>query len=190
MSLRTHVIAGNITNLSDARYCAGMGVEWLSFPVSNVDPTLFKEIVQWVAGPQYVIKLDENSTAQALNEYPVECVEINASQLRLIDNSLKYKWIIEVAASDWSGFKEQLVARKNKIEFIILTSFFDDSIEVLKEACKIFNVVVDPTNENDIKALLGLQIYGLRVSGGKEIRPGLIDYEKISSILELLETED
>jgi phosphoribosylanthranilate isomerase len=48
MALKTKVKAGNITNLSDARYCAGMGVDWLGFPADVVNPDTFKEITNWV----------------------------------------------------------------------------------------------------------------------------------------------
>jgi phosphoribosylanthranilate isomerase len=63
MSLKTKVKAGNITNLSDARYCAGMGVDWLSFPAEKVNPVKFKEITDWVTGPQFVLEAEalENS---------------------------------------------------------------------------------------------------------------------------------
>src|SRR5688572_15531110 len=62
MPLKTLVKVGNITNLSDARYCAGMGVDMLGFRVIEgqenfVAPKLFQEIRGWVAGPKVVAEL-------------------------------------------------------------------------------------------------------------------------------------
>ena len=188
MSLKTHVIAGNITNLSDARYCAGMGVEWLSFSSSNVDPTLFKEITQWVAGIQFVIKLENKSSEQILKNYPVNWIEIGPSQLNLIDKLPNYKWIVEIPFSDWLNYNDLLKARKESIEFIILTGLKENLEEIVKEVSKIFNVVLD-IKADSVDRVITLPIYGIRVTGGNEIRPGLIDHDKISSILELLEEE-
>jgi phosphoribosylanthranilate isomerase len=38
MALKCFVKVGNVTNLSDARYCAGMGVDLLGFPVDAAQP--------------------------------------------------------------------------------------------------------------------------------------------------------
>ena len=59
MALKTLVKVGNISNLSDARYCAGMGVDMLGFRVISgqehyVSPELFKEIRGWFSGPSVV----------------------------------------------------------------------------------------------------------------------------------------
>ena len=53
--LKTFVIVGEISNLSDARYCAGMGVDVLGFNINPVEetcvaPETLNEISGWVAG--------------------------------------------------------------------------------------------------------------------------------------------
>jgi phosphoribosylanthranilate isomerase len=45
----------NVTNLSDARYCAGMGVEMLGFSIDEdspnyISPKKFEDICSWLAG--------------------------------------------------------------------------------------------------------------------------------------------
>ena len=59
MALKTNVKISNVSNLSDARYCAGMGVDMLGFCTDEskpdyINPTVFSELTQWVAGPQFV----------------------------------------------------------------------------------------------------------------------------------------
>src|SRR5690349_969235 len=59
MALKTLVKVGKISNLSDARYCAGMNVDLLGFRVVTgqdhyVSPELFKEIRGWFTGPAIV----------------------------------------------------------------------------------------------------------------------------------------
>ena len=57
--LKTVVKISNVTNLSDARYCAGMGVEMLGFSIDEaaetyVDLKKFNDIRSWIAGVQIV----------------------------------------------------------------------------------------------------------------------------------------
>ena len=59
MALKTLVKISNVTNLSDARYCAGMGVDMLGFSMDAdspdyIEPKKFAEIRGWVAGVQIV----------------------------------------------------------------------------------------------------------------------------------------
>ena len=59
MALKTFVKVGNITNLSDARYCAGMGVDQIGF---NIDPANssyteqddLDSIRAWVSGVEII----------------------------------------------------------------------------------------------------------------------------------------
>ena len=59
--LKISVIALSINNLTDARYYAALGVDWLGFninPASDnyVTPDKLKEIIDWVEGPQMMIQ--------------------------------------------------------------------------------------------------------------------------------------
>ena len=71
MALTTIVKVGNITNLSDARYCAGMGVDMLGFCFEKkseqyIDPESYKEIIGWISGPQLVGEFDTNDETKIL----------------------------------------------------------------------------------------------------------------------------
>ena len=62
MGLMIPVILNSVNNLSDARYAAGMGVDWMGFQVDKeaeryVSPELFKAITSWVAGVQMVAEI-------------------------------------------------------------------------------------------------------------------------------------
>ena len=65
MALKTIVKVGSITNLSDARYCAGMGVEMLGFAFDPshgyyLQAIQFNEIIKWVSGVTIVGELGDN----------------------------------------------------------------------------------------------------------------------------------
>ena len=62
MALKTLVKIGGITNLSDARYCAGMGVDMLGFHViqgqpNYISPESFQQIRGWITGPLIVAEI-------------------------------------------------------------------------------------------------------------------------------------
>ena len=62
MPLKTVVKVGNISNLGQARYCSGMGVEMLGFRVLNghpepMRPEVFQEIRGWIVGPRIVAEI-------------------------------------------------------------------------------------------------------------------------------------
>src|SRR6187402_255425 len=96
MSLKTKVKVGNITNLSDARYCAGMGASWLGFPMKEVDgsllsPEKFMDITGWVSGPEFVLEAEEINLQQlytVIQRYPAQYIQIEVSQLEFFDLSL------------------------------------------------------------------------------------------------------
>ncbi|RMG26246.1 MAG: hypothetical protein D6730_09475 [Bacteroidetes bacterium] len=53
----------NLTNLQDARYCAAMGVDYLSFSLERgstrkLAPNLIWNIVNWLEGPEVVLELN------------------------------------------------------------------------------------------------------------------------------------
>ena len=67
--LATLVKISNVTNLSDARYCAGMGVDMLGFSMDEfspdyVDPSRFTAIRNWVVGVQIVGETTETDLAR------------------------------------------------------------------------------------------------------------------------------
>ena len=56
------VYVSRITNLSDARYCAGMGAELLGYVIDPshpdyVSPENYQQMVGWISGPARVLEI-------------------------------------------------------------------------------------------------------------------------------------
>ncbi len=64
MNLKVQVIASNITNLTDARYFAAYGVDYLLFDLGQISIDSIKEIVDWVSGPQTLLLVDAEQLDQ------------------------------------------------------------------------------------------------------------------------------
>ena len=57
--LRIKVIAADINNLSDARYFAAWGVDYMHFDLNRTTLEVIKEMVDWIAGVQIIIEIND-----------------------------------------------------------------------------------------------------------------------------------
>ena len=100
MALVTKVLAGSISSLSDARYYAGMGVEWLGFDVnpnskSFVSPAVFKDITGWISGPLAVAQLPDgietNAIQQIESDYNPDVLQCSLDDIRIVKEASSRK---------------------------------------------------------------------------------------------------
>lgn len=96
MALRIPVYASHITSLSDARYFAGMGVQYLGICADPASPDYFpagrfREISGWVTGPEFVLEVDsvegDPDFSRLAAEYGLSLFRINTDQHQFAINS-------------------------------------------------------------------------------------------------------
>lgn len=189
MSLKTKVKAGNISNLSDARYFAGVGSDWLGFPAHNVNPVMFKEITDWVTGPQFVLEAQELKNSDSILDYPVSIIQINALQLNWIDSFPDKIWIVLLPVSEWNELKHSLLNHKESISCLIIE--LNETLhltERLHEISTHFTVLADfHPEEHALEDLISMPVQGINISGGNELKPGLKDFDSLAAIFDALE---
>jgi phosphoribosylanthranilate isomerase len=191
MSLKTKVKVGNITNLSDARYCAGMGVDWLGFPSNGVDPILLKEITGWVSGPRYYLEATELNQPGQLKEFSLTVAEIGVHQLSWMKQVADMKWMVRLNPSGWTRHHRQLQEQASAIIALTIEAGDNRHDPVLAEMRKHFHVFLDISSSPLIAGeLLTLPADGVHLSGSRELKPGLKSYEQLATVLEALEMED
>lgn len=183
MPLKTFVKAGNITNLSDARYCAGMGVDMLGFRAvegqeNYIKPSQFQEIRGWITGPLVIAEIyglkNVNELPAILENYKPDYLEMGVDELPLF-STLPLPFILSA--------KDELTVTSLPLRptYVVSKIPFDTDIPLLIE--------IQSTAE--IESLLSNpQVKGFVLSGTSELKPGLKDFELIADVLELLETED
>jgi phosphoribosylanthranilate isomerase len=197
----TKVKVGKVTNLSEARYCAGMGVDFLSFPISSIDSKTYQEITAWVAGPKFGIEVDTENIS-ALNEYKSDFIEINAAQLeRFKENE---NLIVSLEAGDWLTNKSNLLLSKSNILYLELKvkSLDENTLGIINDITEDFKLLLKPespssilqpaTNNQQLTTanwLPSTPVDGLSFDGNPETKPGLKEYP-LSEILEKLELAD
>lgn len=206
MALQTFVKLNNITNLTDARYGAGMYVNLLGFDLDSqsanyISPAQFGEITGWVSGVELVGEFAKESSQdmlETLKKYPaISWVE--SSNLLELDALIgsSYSLIYRIPLDELDYLKKetiQFIAESGIYLHVIsdqseLTASQLAEIKALSATCKVL-LGVGITEENVLDLLDDTGIYGISLTGGEEIKPGLKDMNELADILEKLETED
>ncbi len=187
MPLKTLVKVGNITNLSDARYCAGMGVDFLGFNVIDgqsqfIPVNTFQEIRGWVSGPRVVAELygynDNVSLADILSNYAPDLIECSFHEFQALRTKTNLPFLVKVSAEEAKAIKSDAA-----IQYLII-----DQSELSKVTTAMpLLVVLQDKAQLDTVVESG-SVKGVVLSGTSEIRPGFKEYD-IADVLEALETD-
>ncbi|HET6542957.1 MAG TPA: hypothetical protein VFG46_20870 [Chryseolinea sp.] len=182
MPLKTFVKVGCITNLSDARYCAGMGVDMLGFRAvegqeNYIKPSQFQEIRGWIAGPLVVAEVYGVKNPDALmaivENFKPDYLEMGLHELSQF-STLPLPLLL---AAEENDALENLPVQP---AYLISKNPFKTSIPQL----------VEVEAKADLELLLDVgNVKGIALRGGTELKPGLKDYEAMNEILEFLDVD-
>jgi phosphoribosylanthranilate isomerase len=208
MALKTTVKVSNVTNLSDARYCAGMGVDLLGFSMDEssaqyVSPEKFKEIRSWVAGLHIVgetASSDVLEIEKLLELYQPDVLQIEESALLPYISTFDCRVILKADLSLMT--LDQLEAffsaiHSDQVDYFLLESKGAVKLDVeLKTVLQqlatrypiLLGIGFTPQSIHDLLAELPIQ--GIALKGGDEDRPGSREFGELMDILEAIETDD
>lgn len=195
MRLKTKVKVGNITNLSDARYCAGMGVDLLGFPIGNSEGEIsietFKEIAEWVAGPEFILELSDTIDHALLQKVTqmesIKHIQLNMDQFKSLGSSQQGKSLIVLTnLNEWKLRHNEL--KKETIAYLIIEDkkLIWDEIEVINKAIP---VIVPHSHLPADTDPSQFPIAGIALEGTNEDKPGQKDYDHLAEVLEMLEVD-
>lgn len=194
MGLKAFVKVGNITNLSDARYCAGMGVELLGFNINPesedyVNPETFHAIKGWIEGVRYVLEFD-GAELPDYSEYDFDFLEVSDPAMIDLLNVDSDKVILRIDGNN-NNLDVILERFKDKVSYF---DFFSDSDTInqnvqssLNEFPSFIGYGFSQSNINDL--LDRFPRAGISLKGTKEIKPGYKDYDELADILEEIEED-
>ncbi|PWJ42194.1 phosphoribosylanthranilate isomerase [Sediminitomix flava] len=203
MALKTRVKVSEVTNLHNGRYCAGMGVEMIGFPLDKehpdfVSPERFKEISSWLAGIKFVAEINQSLDIdfEAYEKFDF----IQTDKLDLLEDLqnlatplvFKYDLAIEAELEDVTSV---LTAVKDKVDFIIIESKAQldaKRIDLLSKVAKEFKLFLGfgINHENVTEMIDTIQPEGISLKGGAEIKVGINDFDELADILEELDTDE
>lgn len=191
MPLKTKVKVSHISNLSDARYCAGMGVEILGFQVipgldNYVAPEVYQDFRGWVNGPTIAAELYGLS---------------DAAQLKGVIEGYAPDYF-ELTWNEYSTFREFLT-----LPCLVYFPQASGQLPAVKDEKIVYWITDEESNCDDgksasapilkkISSLRSLHqalsescIHGLALEAPTALHPGVTSYEQLGDILEALEDD-
>lgn len=195
MALKLSVKIGDVTNLSDARYAAGMGVDFIGFNIdanseNGVTPKAFKEIVNWISGVGIIgeigAQLPDNQ-----EEYPPYLIETNNPAIITPTTD----FIFRINARELSLPAIEKLMLDNKGAFFFVLELNKNQIEAdfssYAKLCALHPIYIntDFTEQLLEKVVSTINPKGIEIKGSLEDQPGFKDYDGIADVLEWLEEE-
>lgn len=203
MNLKTFVKVGSITNLSDARFCAGFGVDLLGFDLNPTSESYISidqanEIMGWVAGPAFVAEFENMSVDEILeqqNENNFPFIQVNSLDTA---NTLKEKGlqvILHICVSSEGDIELLKQAIGAEFNYIIISCNAPQLIPTI-ETCIASGSESSLIKSYDVEIsqldhIIQVQPYaGIELKGSQEDKPGFKEYDELADILEALEIDD
>ncbi len=208
--LKTNIKAGQITNLTDARYFAAWEVEWLGFNLepnteSYIIPTEVAALKEWVEGPKIIGEFGMQSAEDI--RAMVNTLELDAVQLGMfvgedvLEKLDGISVIKEIVIEDVSTLTTDVIFHIEKFEsytdtFLIIldkNNISYDDLDVTNRAFLqsitqthniLLSIVVEANQLDDL--LETIQPLGLHVKGGAEEKVGFKSFDDLDDIFEAL----
>jgi phosphoribosylanthranilate isomerase len=204
-----------INNLSDARYCAGMGADKLTFVLDPalpgaLDTKTVKELAGWIAGVELIGEFDQLS-AHEINAIAAEC-GLDAVLLRSFRSDTQ---LAEIAPPVYMEINAEMVtplpasseSLRGWTASVNLEASLPASVtgwvmelpmQISSETYTILHAIgqirplwlgpgLAPTHAVELTQKLPLA--GLSFPAGDEVKPGLRDFDQLEAVFEALETE-
>ncbi|NBB20350.1 N-(5'-phosphoribosyl)anthranilate isomerase [Runella sp. CRIBMP] len=204
--LKTIVKISNVTNLSDARYCAGMGVEMLGFSIDEtsdtyVDLKRFQDIRSWVSGVQIVAETDSleaETLLERLIQYQPDAIQVShAELLPWLKSETSKPLILRIEADQDADTIEEIMTNHTAYAtYFLLESSSDTALDgdwpsFLNTLAARFSILLGfgVTVDNADFLLDDVNIAGIALRGSDEIRPGYKEFGELMDVLEALEEE-
>ncbi len=202
MAISKIVKINHINNLSDARYCAGMGVEMLGFSIDEgskhyVSHDKFKEIRSWITGIKIVIETTESDVSTLLEKietYSPDFVQIsNPYLLPTLKSKIDKPLILSIEANqDADTIDITMQKCKPFVDYFLLessslTNFSGDWPDFLRLLSPQFPILLG--FGISLQNVASITSAGIALNGSNEIRPGYTDFGDLMDILEKLEEE-
>jgi phosphoribosylanthranilate isomerase len=194
--LKAKVKISKVNNLTEARYFAAMGADYLGFCCNPgterfCAPTKIKEIISWVEGPQFVMEFDgwqsEDEIRQLLSLDKVQAVHFGAFATYKVDFGVPVfkDFILENLNEEDFNDVDFPVIRSEK-QFHQMT---EEEIAMLRHylSIKMTHIDIDLTKEDLQMMLETLPYFGIILRGGDEEKTGVKSFEELDELFEILE---
>ena len=191
MALKTTVKVSHVSNLSDARYCAGMGVEMLGFGVvpsgrHYIAPEVFQDIRGWISGPRIIAEIyglsGPGSIADIIKAYAPDYLEMSWEEYRAFGALVQLPCIVELPAT---SAMPPLETNDSILYFVAKET--EQCRDMAPRPLRVLKKI--STLESLHKSLEDGCFSGFVLQGPEALRPGVTNYDQLGDILEALEED-
>jgi phosphoribosylanthranilate isomerase len=210
--LKTNLKLGEVNNLSDARFAAGIGAEFIGFNLTPshpkfIAPNAISEILGWLSGPCLVSEWDDvpvdviTDTNERLGFHYIQLNCFNRQQAEILKDHQLIQCIRLIPHQSSTELISKLESIKSYVKYFMLefASVADQeeflaskpNCLILKEFCKDYLVFLnfEFTTSTLPQLLEEYSPFGINLKGGTELKPGFKDFDELNDLVELLEQE-
>lgn len=183
--------AGNISNLTEARYFSSKLIEYIGFNFdlssgNAIEPIQAQQIIAWIEGPEIVAEFGaepKSKIKEITTILGIETIKIPfARKSEFQDTTLKL-----ILQSNFSDLPQDL-----EIGELLQVKFNEEDLsnaefsQLLQQNKVILET--DWTTDN-LQKVQDFQPYGINFNGSGELKTGIQSFEEIDSLFELMENE-
>lgn len=170
MKREIKIKAGNISNLTDARYFAAYMVEWMGFNFSKTDPNALqledaKTIKNWIVGPKLISEfdtIDYDFIFQVTENMQTKSIQLNTAETFQNENNYQI------------------------IEKPIVVNNLEEAEKILQE--QPFAILSINGNIDLAKKIISkTRVTAIEIQGSAEEQTGLKSYDEINDLFDFLE---
>ncbi|MCU0442939.1 MAG: hypothetical protein MUE96_11120 [Bacteroidia bacterium] len=205
MQYATHIKLGKINNLSDARFAAAAGVDYIGFcfdpsSAAYITPIKAKEIIDWLTGSTIIAEFGNQSEVEMKDI--ADLLDITAIQLEnsLVPESLlllnkaiiKRVDIADLNDNTISAMVSKYSESVDAFQFYpqhAISQFSQGVLVNLNQKAKLFWEVQGSALE--IKNWVEkYKPFGIHIDGGDEEKAGIRDFDQLNELFDTLRTEN
>jgi phosphoribosylanthranilate isomerase len=194
--MKLKVYAADITNLTDARYFAAMGADYLGFHCDEGHPSFIakakiREIMDWVEGPQGILFFsgwqDINIMESLLNITGCTGLHVGlAYTLHHVQSPILFRDALPDMVSNFDSAKDLNIVIRMGTEFL---SDNPDEVSQLYKLCREYSCFLDfgQLPENLLPLLEEIQPSGIVLRGGAEEKTGVKSFDYLDALFDTLQ---
>ncbi len=201
MSLKTKVLISSVTNLSDARYATGMGVDFIGFSMNDNDTdfigyTNYTAITTWLQGMSFAGEFNNQASLGAIKD---RATEFGFKTIITPNNAL----VKDLQDSNYTVILKQITDKSEDIPLLaktvtsadfVLIETTNDTVLSLQDIATLSSthplLVGTQVTPEDINELIEkTDMEGIALKGSEEIRTGFVDLDAMADLLEAIEID-
>lgn len=197
MSFQYQIKLGSVNNLSDARYAAAVGINYIGFCFNPaqpgfVPPIKAKEIIDWTSGSHIVGEFGEQEIEEIQTIAELLDIDILELENQMLPDELQVFDLPIIKKIDLSQFTESMfkqfcTAYAGKVQafhFYNWEHLFSNHPVLVDEVKEQVFLELQSNTPNWKTLLAQIKPFGIHLQGENEEKTGIRDFDELNQLLE------